>query len=67
MYIQNKTINGDQTYSGNIVKVGKNLTDKKAHGDVIVNSGNVNIVGNKVELHSGTRITKGAVFKIDNP
>lgn len=44
----------------------RNVTDKKVQGDVIVNDGNVNIAGKRVELQSGTKITQGAVLKINN-
>ena len=67
VYIQNETINADRTYSGNIIKAGKNVTDKKASGNVVINSGTVNMVGNRVELQAGTKVSKGAVLKIDNP
>ena len=39
----------------------------KTQGDVIFNSGNVNIIGNSVELQSGAKVSKGAVLKIGNP
>ena len=67
VYIQNETITDNRSYSGNVVKIGDKLTDKKAHGDVLINSGNVNITANRVELQSGVKISKGATFKIDNP
>ena len=67
IYIQNETINNNKTYLGNVVKVGRNVTDKKTQGDVIVNSGNVSITAKGVEMQSGTKISKGAVFRINNP
>ncbi len=67
VYIQNETINNDRVYSGNTIKVGRNVTNKKAQGDVVINSGNVNMVGNIVELQAGTKVSKGAVLKIRTP
>ncbi len=67
VYIQNETINADRTYSGNIIKAEKDVTDKKAPGNVVINSGTVNMVGNRVELQAGTKVSKGAVLKIDTP
>ena len=67
VYIQNENINGNQTYLGNTFKIGRNVTDKKTQGDVIFNSGNVNIIGNSVELQSGAKVSIGAVLKIGNP
>ena len=67
VYIQNETINDNRVYSGNTIKVGRNVTSKKTSGDVIINSGNVNMVGNRVELQAGTKVSKGAVLKINTP
>ena len=66
VYIQNEIINNSRDYIGENVKVGRNVTDKKVYGDVIVNNGNVSITGKRVELQSGTKITQGAVLKINN-
>lgn len=66
VYIQNEIINNNRDYIGETIKVGRNVTDKKVYGDVIVNNGNVSITGKRVELQSGTKITQGAVLKINN-
>ena len=50
-----------------IAEVGRNVTNKKSQGNVVINSGNVNIVGNRVELQAGTKVPKGAVLKIGTP
>ena len=52
---------------GNTFKIGRNVTDKKAPGNVVINSSTVNMVGNRVELQAGTKVSKGTVLKIDNP
>ena len=52
---------------GNTFTIGKNVTDKKAPGNVFINSGTVNMVGDRVELQAGTKVSKGAVLKIDTP
>ena len=67
VYIQNETINDNRVYFGNTIKVGKNVTNKKTPGNVIINYGNVNITGNRVELQSGTKVSKGAVLRIKTP
>ena len=67
VYIQNETINDNRVYFGNTIKVGKNVTNKKTPGNVIINNGNVNITGNRVELQSGTKVSKGAVLRIKTP
>ncbi|MBQ8219644.1 MAG: hypothetical protein IJZ31_00315 [Bacteroidaceae bacterium] len=67
VYIQNETTSEDKNYSGNIIKTGRNVTDKSTTGDVTFNSGTVNMVGNRVELQAGTKVSKGAVLRIDKP
>ncbi len=52
---------------GNTFKIGRNVTDKRAQGDVIINSSNVCITGKSVELQSGAKVSIGAVLKIGNP
>ena len=52
---------------GNTFKIGRNVTYKRAQGDVIINSSNVCITGKSVELQSGVKISKGTTFKIENP
>lgn len=67
VYIQNEAITDNRKYLGNIVKIGRNVTDRRAQGDVVVNSSNVSIKGKSVELQSGVKVSKGATLKIDNP
>lgn len=52
---------------GNTFTIGKNVTGKKAPGNVVINSSNVSIKGKSVELQSGVKVSKGATLKIDNP
>ncbi len=67
IYIQNETFHNDGTYWGNIIKVGRNVTNEKPQGNVEIVGGKTCLVGEKVELHSGTRIGKGAALKVKNP
>ena len=41
------------------IEVRKDVTDKKAPGNVVINSGTINMVGNRVELQAGTKVSKG--------
>ena len=67
VYIQNETINNNRVYFGNTIKVGRNVTNRKASGDVVVHNGNVSITGKDVKLESGIKISKGSVFRINKP
>ena len=61
-YIQNETISDSRTYVGKNIKVGRNVTNTKPVGDVIINGADVMIQGGDVELHPGTVITNSNVL-----
>jgi len=61
-YIQNETINDNRIYVGQKIIVGRNVTNTKPIGDVIINGANVRIQGGDVELHPGTVITNSNVL-----
>lgn len=67
LYIQNKTINNNRTYIGNTIMMGKNVTDKKMQGDVIINTGIIEFIGQKVLLKGDIRISDEARFLINTP
>ena len=46
--IQNETISENREYNATNIKIGSNVTDKKAHGDVIFDGGTINIKGKNV-------------------
>ena len=61
-HIQNETITDSRTYVGKNIKVGRNVTNTKPVGDVIINCADVMIQGGDVELHPGTIITNSNVL-----
>ena len=67
LYIQNETINNNRTYIGNTIMMGKNVTDKKMQGDVIINTGIIEFIGQKVLLKGGIRISDETRFLINTP
>ena len=60
-YIQAESINNSRTYVGKNIKVGRNVTNTKPVGDVIINGADVMIQGGDVELHPGTIITNSNI------
>ncbi len=65
LYIQDETIDGPKSFNSNFIKVGENVTNMKATGEVIFKSGNISLNGNTVELDKGTTISKGANVEIN--
>jgi hypothetical protein len=63
-YIQNQVLTGINEYEANDVKIGNSVTTSKASGDAVFSDGKTIIKANCVTLAPGTRIKKGAMFKI---
>ncbi len=63
-YIQNETITGVMSCVGESIKVGNNVTQDKASGNVIFKNGTMVLKAKNVELSSGTSIETGTNFVI---
>ncbi len=64
VYIQNETINNDRVYKAHRIEIGKNVSSEIESGDVIFNSGNIDITSNKTIFAPGTYIKKGATLTV---
>ena len=60
-YIQNETITDTRTYVGKNIIIGRNVTNTKPVGDVIINGADVLIQGGNVVIQNGTTITNSNV------
>ncbi|MBR5844496.1 MAG: hypothetical protein IKY75_07975 [Bacteroidaceae bacterium] len=67
IYIQNETISEDREYNATNIKIGNNVTNKKNQGDVIFNSGTINLNGKNVIFASGTTIRTGTKVNVTQP
>lgn len=67
IFIQNETINEDREYNATNIKIGSNVTDKKAQGEVVFNSGTINLNGKNVIFAPGTTIRTGAKVNVTQP
>lgn len=67
VYIQNEIINNDTIYKGGVIKMGRNVTEKKNSGNVTLNYGNIVVIGRQVELQSGVKVSKGTTLRITPP
>ena len=65
-YIQNETITGTNTIIADNIYVGRNVTDRKAYGDVVLGTGNITLKGDYVEIRNSTTVPLGTVLTIEN-
>lgn len=65
VYIQNDTITGTRVVSADSIYVGRNVTNTKAYGDVILGQGNITLKAKNVEIKNSTTVPLGTTLKID--
>ena len=65
-YIQNDTITGTRIISADSIYVGRDVTDTKAYGDVILGQGNITIKAGYVEIRNSTTVPLGTMLTIGN-
>lgn len=58
IYIQNETIVGPKTYTGDIIKVGSNVTSSKIKGPVNFKSGAITLTGSEITFYPQTTMSK---------
>lgn len=65
-YIQNEAITGTRTVSANRIYVGRNVTENKSEGNVILGPGNVTLKADYVEIKNSTSVPLGTTLRINN-
>ena len=66
VYIQNDTITGTEIISADKIYVGKDVTDTKEHGDVILGQGDITLKAKSVTIKNSTTVPLGTKLKIEN-
>ena len=66
VYIQNDTLTGTRVISAESIYVGRDVTDTKAYGDVILGQGDITLHGDFVEIRNSTAVPLGTTLKIEN-
>lgn len=66
VYIQNDTITGTRLISAENIYVGRDVTDTKAHGDVILGQGDITLHAECVEIKNSTTVPLGTTLTIEN-
>lgn len=64
VYIQNETESHDIHIIANEVNIGRDVTNTKTHGPVVIESGKTNIKSNQVIIKNNFEVKKGASFEI---
>ena len=64
VYIQNKTVTGNQTFQADFIKIGTNVTETQPSGKVIFDKGKVTLFGNEIVIEPETTVEKGTEFNI---
>lgn len=65
-YIQNDTITGIRIISADSLYVGRNVTDTKEYGDVILGQGDITMKAKYVKIKNSTTVPLGTKLKIEN-
>lgn len=64
-YIQNDTIIGTRIISAENIYVGRNVTNTKPYGDVVLGQGDITIKANYVEIKNSTTVPLGTTLTIE--
>ena len=65
VYIQNDTITGTRVISGEKIYVGKNVTNTKAYGDVILGQGDITLQARYMKIKNSTTVPIGTKLSIE--
>ena len=66
VYIQNENITGTRTISAGSIYVGRDVTNTKDYGDVILGQGDITLKAGYVEIKNSTTVPLGTTLKIGN-
>ena len=66
VYIQNDTITGSRVISADSIYVGRDVTEGKPYGDVILGQGQIKLKAKSVTIKDSTIIPLGTTFNIEN-
>ena len=66
VYIQNDTIIGTRIVSADSIYVGRDVTDTKEYGDVVLGQGDITLKAGCVEIKNSTTVPLGTALTIEN-
>ena len=65
VYIQNDTITGSRVISGEYIYIGKDVTNNKPYGNVVLGQGNITLQGRSVKIKNSTTVPLGTTLTIE--
>lgn len=66
VYIQNEIITGTEMISADSIYVGRNVTDRKQQGNVVLGPGDITLNASKVTIKNSTTVPLGTALRIGN-
>ena len=66
VYIQNETITGTRIISAENIYVGRDVTNTKPYGDVVLGQGDITIKADYIEIKNSTTVPLGTALTIEN-
>lgn len=66
VYIQNDTITGTRFIPADSIYVGRDVTNTKAYGDVILGQGNIKLKAGYIEIKNSTKVPLGTTLTLDH-
>ena len=67
VYVQNDTITGMEVISADSIYVGKDVTNTKEYGEVILGQGDITLKAKSVTIKNSTTVPLGTKLRINNP
>ena len=65
VYIQNETITGTRVISGEKIYVGRNVTNTKPYGNVVLGQGNITMKAKYLRIKNSTTVPLGSTLTIE--
>ena len=65
-YIQNENVIGERTISADSIFVGRDVTNTKVYGNVILGQGNITLKSKYTKIKNSTTVPLGTTLKIGN-
>jgi hypothetical protein len=66
VYIQDETVSGTRLISAGSIYVGRDVTDSKGYGDVILGQGDITLKADYIEIRNSTTVPVGTTLTIEN-
>lgn len=66
IYIQNEVVTGDSIITADSIFIGKDVTNRKEYGDVVIGQGNIIMNAKETKIKNSTFVSLGTTLEISN-